>query len=127
MCALTSITESSATVSTILTINEQDTSITLNSPEKIRAFFYGQCSDEDVAFAQRHIQAQPLLPFTAPIHISERFGSVRKYYVQCLQDQAVLPQDQKIMLERAACTPITLDSDHSPFFSNTDLLINILI
>ncbi len=87
-------------------------------PSCIREIFYGNCSDEDIAYALSRLQAQPLNPFVDTVSLSsERFGAVPKVYIECLQDKAILLEDQGRMHSRIECDVKTLDTDHSPFFS----------
>jgi len=91
--------------------------------------FYGKCSAQDVDFARS--QVVPYLPVSVmdvidlPVSLT-RFRSFRCIYILLLQDRAIPVQHQR----RASvfCSPVySIDSDHSPFFSAPDLLINTFL
>lgn len=109
-------------------INEAEGAIFLHPSARIRDLFYGNCSDEDVAFANSHLQKQPLRPFLDKVTLTkENFGKVPKLYIECLQDQALLIADQRRMHSRINCDVATLDTDHSPFFSADKELAALLV
>ena len=52
---------------------------------------------------------------------------LRRAYVTCTQDRAILPALQRRMFEAAGCDPvIEIDTDHSPWISRTDELVAAL-
>ena len=87
--------------------------------EGIRPSFYAMCSDEDVALAKRLLRPEPTQPSVTPVHVSDKnFGRVPRVYIECLRDQAILPAMQKAMYTATPCRRvISMDTDHSPFFS----------
>ena len=97
--------------------------------EAIDNAFYGGCDANDRALARTLLQPEPLLPLTTPLHVTaERFGRVPRVYIECLQDRAISPAMQRRMVDTSPCqTVITMDSDHSPFFSAPDELVNHLL
>lgn len=114
-------------VSLKVKIDEVEGSISLESSKSIRNLFYGNCNDEDVNYALPLLQKQSLRPFIEPVSITEaRFGSVPKLYIECLQDKAIMIQDQRRMYSKIKCDVETLDTDHSPFFSACQELTNII-
>lgn len=93
----------------------------------IRDVFYANCGDEDTNYALSLLQAQPLQPFVDAINISNaRFGSVAKLYIECLQDKAILIQDQRRMHSKIECDVESIDTDHSPFFSADHRLVELI-
>ena len=109
-------------------VDEPNEAILLTAaPQRIRELFYHNCLDEDVTYALTRLQAQPLKPFLDKVSISEeRFGSVPKLYISCLQDKAIMSHDQKRMYSRIVCDVIEMDTDHSPFFSADQELAHLL-
>jgi pimeloyl-ACP methyl ester carboxylesterase len=95
----------------------------------IRSAFYHDCNESDYEYALARIQPEPLLPFITPIKLTtENFGSVPRYYIECLQDRAVPPACQRMMYESTKCVQIfQLDCGHSPFFSRYNELAAILL
>ncbi len=94
----------------------------------IKAAFYGDCSDQDVAFAKARLRPLPVQPAATPAHTTmERFGRVPRVYIECTEDRAIPIARQRAMA--AAFSPIevhTLKTSHSPFFSAPDALADIL-
>jgi len=95
----------------------------------LRSAFYHDCSEADYEDARAHIQPEPLLPFITPVKVTaENFGSVPRFYIECLQDRAVPPACQRMMYTSTKCVQIfQLDCGHSPFFSRYNELIAILL
>ena len=96
--------------------------------EYSREAFYGNCADEDVAFAQSRLVAQSGAPFGTPVETTaERWGRIPRYYVECLRDRAVTLTLQRGMQERSPCRQtFSIDTDHSPFFSAPEQLADTL-
>ena len=87
--------------------------------EWIKASFYNDCSDEDVARAKSKLRPQPLESYSRPVSLSaKRAGSVPRIFIECLRDHAITPGFQRKMYLQNPCeTVLTLDTGHSPFFS----------
>lgn len=119
---------SSPGVSTETSIDENDNTICVNKSDRVRDLFFNCCTENDANFAMTSLQMEPFKPFVDPIQISnEKFGSVKKTYIECLNDKAVLAEDQKRMYSKIACDVISIPADHSPFFSATEDLVNIIL
>ena len=97
--------------------------------EAVAAAFYGACSPEDVACAQARLKPQALAPFVSKASVTaERWGSVPRYYVECLRDRAIVPGLQHAMQAALPCRrSYPLDTDHSPFFSAPAQLTDVLL
>ena len=89
-------------------IVEGDPPVARMSPEGARQARYGCCDDEQVAYALARNSPQAVAPFTHPVALSgpgsDRFAALPRAYVMCLQDMAVRPPLQRLMIERAAAT-----------------------
>jgi pimeloyl-ACP methyl ester carboxylesterase len=86
----------------------------------IREAFYGDCSDEDYEFARARLRPEPLKPLATPLKLGERFARVPRSYVECTRDRALPLTAQRHMQAQLPCEPVlTLDTDHSPFFSKS--------
>jgi pimeloyl-ACP methyl ester carboxylesterase len=87
--------------------------------EGYKPSFYGMCSDADVALAKRLCRPEPLEPSNAAMTLSAaNYGRVPRIYIECLRDGAITPAMQKAMYTAMPCERvITMDTDHSPFFS----------
>jgi len=91
----------------------------------LREVFYGGCDEEDVVLARLLLQPEALAPSSTPIRTTdERFGRIPRVYIECLRDKAISPSVQKQMYSAVPCERvISMDTDHSPFFSAPDQLV----
>jgi len=96
--------------------------------EHLREAFYALCSEEDIALARSRIVDQALAPFRTPVMTTaERWGRIPRYYIECAQDCAITLQLQQEMQKHTPCRSVfSIDTDHSPFFSATDQLADVL-
>lgn len=97
--------------------------------EALREVYCGESAEEDVALAKLLVRPEPRGPGGTPIHITEaNFGSVPRMYIECLRDKAVPPSLQKKMYSALPCRKVmTIDTDHSPFFSAPEQLADCLL
>ena len=89
------------------------------------------CDDEAAAWGISLRGSQPVAPFTHPVRLTgpgeEAFGKLPRAYVMCLQDRAIRPPLQRLMLERAGCNPVLeIDTDHCVWASRPDELVTAL-
>ena len=93
-------------------------------PDAIVPAFYATCSAEDAKRAIARLVPQPSAVFTTPVHWTpERAGRIPRVYIECLRDRAITLAAQRRMVEARPCAKLlTLDSDHSPFFSAPEAL-----
>ena len=111
-------------VSLNISIDEKECTISLNQ-DAIKDLFYQNCSIDDFEFTKKHLQNQPLIPFTSNVSLGNNFDSIRKTYIECEQDRAIHIEDQRRM--NKICDRIySINTDHSPFFSAPDKLVEIL-
>jgi len=98
------------------------------TPDGAREFLYHLCPPSTVDEVLPLFTWEPVAPFEAPITTTPgRFGRVRRYYVETLQDRAVpLRLQRSIQAEVGFEGVFTLDADHSPFFSTPSELIACL-
>lgn len=91
--------------------------------------FYNTCSQEDQNWAVARLRPEPIRPMLRKITLtSERFGSVPKAYIRCLQDHAISLAAQDQMIEdHAIDSVISLDTDHSPFLGAPELCADALV
>lgn len=90
--------------------------------EHVVEAFYHLCSPEQVERARKLLREwQVLAPGVEPITITaDGGGAVPRYYVECLNDQAITIAAQRRMHQAAGVKAVaTLDADHSPFWSRT--------
>ncbi len=99
------------------------------SKDTMQAAFFNNTSVADAEAALARLRPEPLQPFGTPVHTTaQNWGSIPRYYITTLRDQAVGPSLQKAMY---TATPVkhvySLDTDHSSYFSATDELVQIIL
>jgi pimeloyl-ACP methyl ester carboxylesterase len=105
----------------------EDGSVTIRD-EVIREAWYSDCSDEDAAWAKSLLVPQNRATFTTPINITEEnFGRIPRVYIECLLDKALSPWVQKKMYTETPCRVISMNTNHSPFLSAPEELVEHLI
>jgi pimeloyl-ACP methyl ester carboxylesterase len=99
------------------------------SLDNIKEVFYHDCPEEDVALARSSICAEPLLPWGAPVTLTEEhYWRVPKVYISTLQDRLLEHAVQKKLYTWAKCERvIEMNTSHSPFFSAPDELVANLL
>jgi len=93
------------------------------------AIFYNRMFPDDARAATARLVPEPLAALTTPISVSEeRFGRVPRAYIECTDDRAISLEMQREMQTALPCDPvITLDCDHSPFYSAAPQLAEALL
>ena len=97
-------------------------------PERARAVFYGDCTDEDAAWAINRLQPEPLFPPRGAESSSESATSATpRVYIETLHDKALGPATQRKMVAALPCAKVyALAADHSPFLSAPGQLADCL-
>jgi pimeloyl-ACP methyl ester carboxylesterase len=108
-------------------VNEEKGIIRIRE-DAVRDVFYGDCSEEDVEKAKARLIPQPIAPFATPVGVSEeKFGRVRRAYIECLRDRAIGPATQKRMYTGLPCEKVvSIETSHSPFLSAPEELVGHL-
>lgn len=93
-----------------------------------REALYHDCPEEITALANVLLEAEPNWAGFSRLRLSrERYGRVPKVYIECLQDRAVtLPLQRRMLSETPVDRVYSLDSGHSPFFSQPEQLAQVL-
>jgi esterase/lipase len=108
-------------------VNSGKSEIKIKCLKKMGDLFYEYCERKTKTQAINNLQSQPLKPFLNKISLSqERFGSVKKLYVECLFDQVVSIEDQRRMNKKIDSDNVLLKTDHSPFLSRSKDCFDIL-
>lgn len=94
-----------------------------------RHMFFNRTEPELAEWAVARICLQPLSVMKEPLSITpERFGTVPRAFVECLDDNSKPITLQRRQLAAMPCDPVyTMDTDHSPFFSDPDTLTEHLL
>ncbi len=89
---------------------------------------YRDCGDEITELANVLLQPEPNWPGFTELKLSgECYGRIPKVYIECLRDRAVSLKLQRQMLRDTPCDAVfSLDSSHSPFFSQPEALAELL-
>ena len=95
--------------------------------DKLPSLFYADVSPEDRYKAMQRLRPQPLAISTTPVTLTEeRFGSVPRWYIECIHDNAIRIALQRTMAKKTPCKVLRLECGHSPFFSNPEELVEYL-
>lgn len=97
--------------------------------EYVAGQFYNRTAPEWTDRAQSLLRAEPVASFRTPVSLTaERFGRVPRAYIECTDDNAITLSAQRQMHEQLPCDPvITMDADHSPFYSDPEGLARVLL
>ena len=97
--------------------------------EIYREGLYHDCDENIVQLANLLLSHEPVESGITPLQLSEEnFGSVPRYYIECLQDKAVTPFIQRKMYTEMSCEKVySMDTSHSPFFSKPGELASLFM
>lgn len=96
----------------------------------IKDLFFNVSPAKDVALAMVSMRPIPFSPAMEKIELTpEKYGSVRRFYIETTEDQALPPELQRNIIDQNPPEQVfTLrGSDHSPFFSKPQSLHKILL
>lgn len=107
-------------------MNEAKKTTTL-LPEIYREGLYADCADHIPELAKYMLSEEPFTSGITPLQVTdENFGRVRRFYIECTEDKAVGSLIQKKMYTETPCEKVfTMQTSHSPFFSQPEELVNI--
>ncbi|MGQ0621449.1 MAG: alpha/beta fold hydrolase [Panacagrimonas sp.] len=110
-----------------LSPNADRTAVVFN-PATAAEVLYHRAPKTGQAAALARLVPEPMKPLATPLILSdERFGHVPRHYIECSDDQAILPARQREMHTALRCSSVTiLDCDHSPFLSCPEALADAL-
>lgn len=119
-----STTLTTAELSAALVVDGEGRTFSMD-PDLVVAAFYGRCSPAQTEAAVRRLRPMHLACFGEPIPEAS-WRTVPASYVVCDEDRAVAPAYQR---ERAEMLGdyVTLQSDHSLFYSATDALVERIV
>lgn len=93
--------------------------------DAVRAIFYHDCSDDDVAFAQARLTPQTTQSFADTVE-GAAWRDIPATYVLCTDDRTVPPPVQEANAARTG-TVVAIPTSHSPFFSQPQLVVDLLV
>ena len=96
--------------------------------DEIQNAFSHDISKENFNQAKPYIVPEPSAPLMYELEITdENFGSISKYYIECTEDRAIPIEVQRAMYKGKVKKVYTLNSSHTPNFSQPKNLANILL
>jgi pimeloyl-ACP methyl ester carboxylesterase len=95
----------------------------------LKDIYYNTSPETDVSLARVLFKKNALGPLATPLSLTQAgWGSVRRFYIETLQDHAISLSVQRSMQAQSPVEKVySLDSDHSPFFSTPLLLTGYLL
>ncbi|CAN6477117.1 unnamed protein product [Victoria cruziana] len=96
----------------------------------LRELLFNQSPYKDAALASVSMRPMPFAPILEKLYLtSEKYGSVRRFFIETSQDNAIpLPLQQNMIKSNTPEQVFRLKgSDHSPFFSKPQALHKYLV
>jgi pimeloyl-ACP methyl ester carboxylesterase len=124
--------DTEAILGSSLVVDEVQRTVSVRE-EALKDVFYGDCSDEDVAWARVRLVPEPLrLPVTTPVALTAETpaatAELPRFYIETLRDRALGPASQRKMYLALPCRKIySLQTSHSPFLSAPRELADCLL
>ena len=90
---------------------------------------YHDCEENITELAKLLLSHEPVESGITPLTLTdEKYGSVRRFYIECTEDRAVTPFIQQKMYTETPCEKVyQLPTSHSPFFSQPQALCKIFL
>ena len=109
--------------------NHPDTNSSTLASAIYKNGLYHDCDDDIVEMAKVLLSHEPRQTATTPITITnERYGTVRRFYIELTEDRALTLGVQQKMYADMPCEDIYgMATSHSPFFSRPRQLVDILV
>lgn len=98
--------------------------------QHLKALYFNQCPLKDIALAMVSMRPVPLGPIMEKLSLSpEKYGAVRRYFIQTLDDRALSPDVQEKLVRENPPEGVykIKGSDHCPFFSKPQSLHKLLL
>ncbi len=106
----------------------EDKTYALVKEDEIQNAFAHDIPKEAFDGAKPYIVPEPAAPLMYELEITdENFGSIPKYYIECTEDRAIPIEVQRAMYKGNVKKVFTLNSSHTPNFSQPKKLANILL
>ena len=96
-----------------------------DKPDQVKEAFYGDCSDEDIALSTANVvKINTSIP---NIYVPQTSAQHERHYIKCTNDRAIpLKAQEEMIAEFPNTTAHSLESSHSPFYSQPDKVANII-
>lgn len=94
---------------------------------QVPELFYHDCPAEAVAYAMPRLCPQATTPQNTPLSLGEKWESLPKAYIRCVEDHAIPPEYQAEMVQDWPRERVfSLPTSHSPFFSDPEGLAALI-
>ncbi|MGE5109021.1 MAG: alpha/beta fold hydrolase [Sphingobacteriales bacterium] len=122
-----SIQDTQGVLKPYVTVHEKTKSTTLQH-EIFKEGLYADCDDNITELAKLLLSHEPIESAATPLQLTEEnFGSIPRVYIECTADKAVTPFIQRKMYTEMPCEKVySMNTSHSPFFSQPKELVDIL-
>ena len=96
-----------------------------DKPDQVKEAFYADCSDDDIGLSAANVvKINTSIP---NIYVPKTTASHERHYIKCTNDRAIPLQAQEEMISEFSDTKVhSLDSSHSPFYSQPDAVARII-
>ena len=90
---------------------------------------YHDCDENIYQLARLLLGHESAVTGITPLKLTdEKFGSIRRFYIECTEDKAVTPFIQQKMYAETKCEKVyKMKTSHSPFFSQPKALCDIFL
>jgi pimeloyl-ACP methyl ester carboxylesterase len=106
----------------------EDKTYALVKDEEIQNAFAHDIPEEAFNSAKPYIVPEPAAPLMYELEITEQnFGAIPKYYIECTEDRAIPIAIQRAMYQNKVEGVYTIESSHTPNFSQPEKVAEILI
>ena len=106
----------------------EDKTYALVKEDEIQNAFAHDIPKEAFDGAKPYIVPEPSAPLMYELEITdENYGNIPKYYIECTEDRAIPIEVQKAMYTGNVEKVFTLNSSHTPNFSQPEKLADILL
>ncbi len=96
--------------------------------EAMYLFAYQRTLAQEYAAIAPLLCVEPFQPWIEPVTLTaQRYGRIPRVYIMCKDDNAVHLSSQQRMLAQISCEVWQQDCDHSPFYSDPQGLVEILL
>jgi pimeloyl-ACP methyl ester carboxylesterase len=97
--------------------------------EAIRDALFADCTDADYERYLARAVPEPLAPAATPVKVtSERFGRVRRAYIECRHDRGISLDLQRRMHTAVPCEEVvTMETGHMPMYAAPEILAAHLV
>ncbi len=102
--------------------------VTITAPETAVAMFYDDCDPADAAWAFSRLSPQPLAPLREKISVPSFWSSaIPRTFLRCANNRAQSASLADDVATRLGVEPLVIDTAHSPFLNQPQLLARMLV